>query len=106
MERKIDADSQGAENQSEESRLEIDRHRMPRQEIDAYEQVERPPEEIHDGGGRTFAARIGERCRKGLAAQSAGQMRDAIAEECPGKKRRDILHAITSEMNEARRVVR
>jgi len=52
MKRKIDADSQGAENQREESRLEIDRHRMPRQQIDAYEQVERPPEEINDGGGR------------------------------------------------------
>src|SRR5258708_11658906 len=79
MKRKIDSDSQGAENQREESRLEIDRHRMPRQQIDAYEQVERPPEEIHDGGGRTFAAGIGKRRRKGLAAQSAGQMRDARA---------------------------
>jgi hypothetical protein len=90
MKRKIDADSQGAENQREEIRLEIDRHRMPRKQIDAYEPVERPPEEIYDGGGMAFAARIGERCRKGFAAQSAGQMRDAIAEEGPGKKRRDI----------------
>src|SRR5882724_2489300 len=105
MKRKIDADSQGAENQREEIRLEIDRHRMPRQEIDAYEQVERPPEEINDGGGRTIAGRIGEWCRKGLAAQSAGQMRDAIAEECPGKKGRDIVHAVISEMGDARRVV-
>src|SRR6267378_2853397 len=43
------------------------------------------------------AARIGERCRKSFAAQPAGQMRDTIAEESPGKKRRDIIHAITSE---------
>jgi hypothetical protein len=28
MKRKIDADSQGAQNQREETRLEIDRHRM------------------------------------------------------------------------------
>jgi hypothetical protein len=86
MKRKIDADSQGAENQREETRLEIDPHRMPRKQIEAYEQVERPPEEIHDGGGGAFAARIGEGCRKSFAAQSAGQMRDAIAEEGPGKK--------------------
>ena len=43
MKRKIDADSQCADNQHEETRLEIDRHRMPRKQIDAYEQVERPP---------------------------------------------------------------
>ena len=86
MKRKIDADSQGAENQREETRLEIDRHRMPRKQIDAYEQVERSPEEIHNGGGRAFAARIGERCRKGFAAQSAGQMRDAIQRNAPAKK--------------------
>ena len=58
---------------------------MPRKQIDAYKQVERPQEEIHDGGGGAFAARIGERCRKNFAAQSAWQMRDAIAEEGPGK---------------------
>ena len=97
MKRKIDADSQGAQNQREETRLEIDRHRMPRKQIDAYEQVERSPEEIHDGGGGAFATRIGEGCRKSFAAQSADQMRDTIAEESPGKKRRDIIHAITSE---------
>ena len=51
MKRKIDTNSQGTENQREETRLEIDRHRMPRKQIDAYEQVERPPKEIHDGGG-------------------------------------------------------
>jgi hypothetical protein len=102
MKRKIDPNSQGAENQREETRLEIDRHRMPRKQIDAYEQVERPPKEIHDGGGRAFAARIGERCRKDFAAQSASQMRDAIAEESPGKERSDIVHAITSEIDEAR----
>lgn len=33
-------------------------------------------------------------------------MRDAIAEESRGKKRREIVHAITSEMAEARGVVR
>ena len=43
MKRKIDADSQGAENQRDETRLEIERHRMPRKQIDAYEQVERSP---------------------------------------------------------------
>src|SRR5258708_39546236 len=102
MKRKIDADGQGAENQRDEARLDIDRHRMPRQQIDADEQVERPPEEIHDGSGRAFAARLGERRRKDFAAQSAGQMRDAIAEESPGKERRDIVHAITSEMGDAR----
>jgi hypothetical protein len=58
--RKIDAHSQAAENQREETRIEIDRHRMPRKQRDADEQVERPPEEIHDGGGRAFAAGIGE----------------------------------------------
>jgi hypothetical protein len=87
MKGKIDAYSQGAENHREETRLEIDRHRMPRNQIGAYEQVERPPEEIHDGGGGGSAARIGERCRKSFAAQSAGQMRDAIAKEGPGKKK-------------------
>jgi hypothetical protein len=102
MKRKIDPNSQGADSQREETRLEIDRHRMPRKQTDAYEQVERPPKEIHDGGGRAFAARIGERCRKDFAAQSASQMRDAIAEESPGKERSDIVHAITSEIDEAR----
>src|SRR6267154_4031996 len=106
MKRKIDADSQGAQNQREETRLEIDRHRMPRKQIDAYGQVERSPEEIHDGGGGTFATRIGEGCRKSFAAQSAGQMRDTIAEESPGKKRRDIIHAITSEPKGTMRDVR
>jgi hypothetical protein len=106
VKRKIDADSQGAEDQREETRREIDRHRMPRKQIDAYEQVERSPEEIHDGGGRAFAARTGEGCRKDLAAQSASKMRDAIAEESPGKERRDIVHAIISRRDEALRVVR
>jgi hypothetical protein len=96
MKRKIDADSQGAQNQREETRLEIERHRMPRKQIDAYEQVERSPEEIHDGGGGAFATRIGEGCRKSFAAQSAGQMRDAFAEEGSGKERRYIVHAIAS----------
>src|SRR5258708_9376674 len=96
MKRKIDADGQGAENQREKTRLDIDRHRMPRQQIDADEQGERPPEEIHDGSGRALAARIGERCRKDFAAQSAGQVRDAIAEENPGKKRHDLVHAKSS----------
>jgi hypothetical protein len=85
-EAKDNADSQGAQNQREETRLEIERHRMPRKQIDAYEQVERSPEEIHDGGGGAFATRIGEGCRKSFAAQSADQMRDTIAEESPGKK--------------------
>jgi hypothetical protein len=102
MKRKIDPNSQGAENQCEEARLEIDRHGMPRKQIDAYEQVERPPKEIHDGGGRAFAARIGERCRKDFAAESASQMGDTIAEESPGKKRSDMVHAITSGIDEAR----
>jgi hypothetical protein len=102
MKRKIDPNGQGSENQREETRLEINRHGMPRKQIDAYEQVECPPKEIHDGGGRAFAARIGERCRKDFAAQSASQMREAIAEESPGKERSDKVHAITSEIDEAR----
>jgi hypothetical protein len=102
MKRKKDPNAQGAENQPKETRLEIDRHRMPPKQIDAYEQVERRPKEIRDGGGRAFAARIGERCRKDFAAQSASQMRDAIAEESPGKETSDIVHAITSEIDEAR----
>jgi hypothetical protein len=49
MKRKIDTNSQGTENQREETRLEIDRHRMPRKQIEADEQVERPPEEFTMG---------------------------------------------------------
>jgi len=86
MKRKIETNGQGAKNQREETRLETDRHRMLRKQIEGDEQVERPPQEIHDGGGGAFAARICERCGKGFPAQSAGQMRDAIAEESRGKK--------------------
>ena len=59
MQRQIGADRQGAENQREETQLEPDRHRTPRKQAEA--------------------------CRKSFAAQSAGQMRDAIAEEGSGE---------------------
>src|ERR1700719_1858733 len=75
---------------------------MPREQIDADEEVERPPEEIHDGGGRASAARTGKRCRKGLATQSASEMRDAVAQESAGKEGREIVHAMNSKTDQAR----
>ena len=42
MKRKIETNGQGAKNQREETRLETDRHRMLRKQIEGDGQVERP----------------------------------------------------------------
>jgi hypothetical protein len=49
MRRKIGADSQSTRDQCDEIRTKVDRHRMSRQQKEAYEGIEGAPEEVHEG---------------------------------------------------------
>ena len=79
-------DEKEADEEEEERGVQTDLDAGKAEEGKGDDEVEKAPEEIHDGTGEALAGRSRKRGGEWLAAQSAGEVRDGIAQECAGEE--------------------
>ena len=81
-----EAEEKKAEEEKNEGGVEADFDSGEAEESEGDDEVKEAPEEIHDGVGVAAAWRPRERAGEWLAAQSANEVRDGVAQERAGEE--------------------
>jgi hypothetical protein len=86
MKRKIHTDSQGAENERDETWLETHHDRIPRQQIDADQQVERPQRKFTMGSEGPMPRGLANGVGKGSPRNPETRWGMQLQRKAPAKK--------------------